>query len=328
MNSKITLRNFVLCNFKGFRGKYEFDFDADLILLAGKNGVGKSSIIYALDRLLNGYSKESILNNNSIGNVLTNGEQDGYIEISNVNRKIELKNFSSKDNFSDDIYSRLYELVSVFYQEFLSDVGIDNLINVLSRNITSIKVKKYLDDIKKDFIPQLKSKYLPQVINKNERRKRFLEKWKHFISQLEENFVDKYGDIKQNFTFDNKGIPNYFESQFINFAKYLANKNGSEFSEQNGNFLEVLKNIRLLLEHLIENTGKNKKKLDNKQDLSIYSGKLINIYSGNELSYEYLYIFENIGDIENNVKEYKNEIEKIENAIKDVVPPICQAKIS
>ncbi|EPX8325764.1 AAA family ATPase, partial [Vibrio cholerae] len=57
--TNLTIRNFRISNFKGYRQyqpdkPIELDLDdADLILVTGKNGVGKTSILQALDCCLN-----------------------------------------------------------------------------------------------------------------------------------------------------------------------------------------------------------------------------------------------------------------------------------
>ncbi|WP_091796266.1 AAA family ATPase [Burkholderia sp. WP9] len=38
-------------------GQHTLDLDADLVLISGKNGVGKTSILLALDMLLNGQTE-------------------------------------------------------------------------------------------------------------------------------------------------------------------------------------------------------------------------------------------------------------------------------
>lgn len=64
------IKTIKLDNFKGFRKIHEFDLDADLILITGKNGVGKTSLLEALDWSLN-HTEESA------GNYLTLDETDG-----------------------------------------------------------------------------------------------------------------------------------------------------------------------------------------------------------------------------------------------------------
>lgn len=64
-------------NFRGFAGKHAINLDADLVLISGKNGVGKTSILLALDLLLNGQTK--LLQ--QVGPMLTEGTTSGRLAI-------------------------------------------------------------------------------------------------------------------------------------------------------------------------------------------------------------------------------------------------------
>jgi energy-coupling factor transporter ATP-binding protein EcfA2 len=71
------IQSLVLENFRGFTGRHTIDLDADLILISGKNGVGKTSILFALDMLLNGQT--TLLQ--KIGPLLTKDKAAGMIAI-------------------------------------------------------------------------------------------------------------------------------------------------------------------------------------------------------------------------------------------------------
>lgn len=71
------IQSLVLENFRGFTGKHTIDLDADLILISGKNGVGKTSILFALDMLLNGQT--TLLQ--KIGPLLTKDKAAGMIAV-------------------------------------------------------------------------------------------------------------------------------------------------------------------------------------------------------------------------------------------------------
>ena len=229
-------------NFRGFKGEHIFNLDADIILLSGKNGVGKSTMIYALDRLLNGYSKNGILS--KIGNNITSVGSDSPFTIQ-INEENAL---SKEEEFfisKDDTYSRLYELGSIFYQEYFNDIGLEDILKILSGDLSTMQFKPLLNNIRDSFIPQLKSVYLPSTIDVFERRREFFTKWKEIIEELKK--YEQFKDIKQNFLFDNKGTPNLIESQFYNFLIDRSKKLNVDKNYENidkNDFLEILRNIR------------------------------------------------------------------------------------
>ncbi|MGF6770541.1 energy-coupling factor transporter ATP-binding protein EcfA2 [Paraburkholderia sp. GAS199] len=73
--SELTLENF-----RGFAGKHTLDLDADLVLISGKNGVGKTSILLALDLLLNGRTQLLM----EMGDALTKGCTEGSVAMGGI----------------------------------------------------------------------------------------------------------------------------------------------------------------------------------------------------------------------------------------------------
>jgi len=49
LNTEISLKELELCNFRAYRDSYKFDLDADLVILYGPNGFGKTSFFDGLD---------------------------------------------------------------------------------------------------------------------------------------------------------------------------------------------------------------------------------------------------------------------------------------
>ncbi len=326
MNKEV--KKLILKNFRGFKGEYEFNLDADLILLSGKNGVGKSSIIYALDRMLNGYSKDGMLN--KIQNILHTETNEGNILVQFDNDTRECS-FNKKENSftksQDDKYSFLYELSSVFYQEYLEDVGAEDIIKIMAGDWLSIKITKYLNELNTKVIPELKQKYFPSIVNIEERRKEFFNKWKNLIEELKKH--NNYQDIKQNFAFDNKGIPKHFEKQFINFAIYIKEKHNIPSEEnlnQNSDFVEILKYLREVIEKTNKKEEKDNNQTTNSHNLLKYSGfSIINKdinpenIKNNEL---HILSKEKINELKNKVNKLikqkdnlEKELEKLEKSL-------------
>ncbi|MDQ7031101.1 MAG: ATP-binding protein [Desulfonauticus sp.] len=315
-------------NFRGFKGEHVFNLDADIILLSGKNGVGKSTIIYALDRLLNGYSKNGILS--SIGeNISFIGSNDSFeIQINGKNGVINNKDefFTSKD----DAYSRLYELSSIFYQEYFNDIGLEDILKILSGDLASIKLRPLLNDIKNSFILELKSEYLPSTINLFERRREFFIRWKELIEEIKK--YELFKDIKQNFSFENKGIPNYIERQFYNFLvdiskKFNSNKNYEKIDK--GDLLEILRNLRDLFNEFTSKIEKDIFDSDMLNNLHKFYNRRVVKYDGkiniaDERRNLYLMLNNHqlqtlekrLNDKKIELEKLNKEIEKIENSLK------------
>jgi energy-coupling factor transporter ATP-binding protein EcfA2 len=84
------IRHLTLENFRGFNGKHTIDLDADIILISGKNGVGKTSILLALDMLLNGQTEllkgagEALTKNCKEGSIAMQGTASQSISLSSI----------------------------------------------------------------------------------------------------------------------------------------------------------------------------------------------------------------------------------------------------
>lgn len=54
VSRRVRLKNLEISNFRAYRGNHKFDFDADLVVVYGANGLGKTSLFDAIDFLTTG----------------------------------------------------------------------------------------------------------------------------------------------------------------------------------------------------------------------------------------------------------------------------------
>lgn len=66
-----------LQNFRGYVGDHTLDLDADLVLITGKNGSGKTSLLLAIDLLLNG--RTTLIESSGI--LHSKGKEEGFVGI-------------------------------------------------------------------------------------------------------------------------------------------------------------------------------------------------------------------------------------------------------
>ena len=88
-------------NFQGLIGKREIDLDADIVLISGPNGFGKSSLLRALSTVLNGQQGERLEDAPPMG---TNGTEEGllraWVTLDDEKKAFEI-GFSAADKAPD-----------------------------------------------------------------------------------------------------------------------------------------------------------------------------------------------------------------------------------
>jgi len=125
-----------LKNFRGFVGEHSIDLDADLILISGKNGVGKTSILLALDVLLNG--RTNLIDD--MGDLLSSGHSEGIVSLDGViPRQISLS-----QPREPKLHANLLERAQFFFPEGL--VSPENSQDILSIVAPTSKIS---DEIKR-----------------------------------------------------------------------------------------------------------------------------------------------------------------------------------
>ena len=125
-NNIDTIQSIELENFKGYRASKngvakELDFTivgqpADLILVTGKNGVGKTSLLEAMDWVLNQPDVGA-------GGFITTGQRNGAVSING--ERLELQGKAKTD------HKKLSTVASFFYQENIVELACNEIIQLL-----------------------------------------------------------------------------------------------------------------------------------------------------------------------------------------------------
>jgi len=106
------IQSLQLHNFRGYVGDHRFDLDADLVLITGKNGSGKTSLLLAIDLLLNGCT--TLIE--GLGALHSNGTNDGSVRVSGP-QPLHLKLSEATGRRA---YANLLERAQFFFPEGLA----------------------------------------------------------------------------------------------------------------------------------------------------------------------------------------------------------------
>ncbi|MFC1315965.1 MAG: AAA family ATPase [gamma proteobacterium symbiont of Ctena orbiculata] len=231
------IKTIKLENFKGFRKIHEFDLDADLILITGKNGVGKTSLLEALDWSLN-HTEESA------GNYLTLDETDGGVCINDKQYKLQGK--GSIDHKSIESVS------SFFYQENIKELACSDVIQLLEpENNQADEIRQELKKIQSQLeIWQRKIQQLKYSKNYGEERKRLANQVNVLVDQLPNETRIKKMLKDSTLTLKNGNLQSKWESQIRNLSKAvteisnLSEPVGAKLPQQLRNIGENLKEYR------------------------------------------------------------------------------------
>jgi energy-coupling factor transporter ATP-binding protein EcfA2 len=203
-----------LKNYKGYRQSEKgeprvFDLNADLILITGKNGVGKTTLLEALDWVLN----HPETNN---GDAITSGEKNGFIRINGEEFPVIGKGSVNRHN--------LNTVSSFFYQENVKALACNEVIQLLEpQSNPSVEIKQGLKEIQQEL------SHWQNQLNTLKYKKDY-EKARKFIagniSEIVEQLPDE-SEIKlrlkeRTFIISNGNLSSGWVSQVNNLAKSIG----------------------------------------------------------------------------------------------------------
>lgn len=168
------INNLTLKGFRGYRNRPDgapfcFDLDADLILITGKNGVGKSTLLAALDLLLHGTTARL----GKMGSLLSNGSSEGHLacEFEGDENEQGRKTLALKQNepilLSE--WGEQRSSASIFYQDD-SNLDTEQLYRLLSPDGQIVQqVQKAIKE-GQEALRKLRQDFLPLRINVDDKR--------------------------------------------------------------------------------------------------------------------------------------------------------------
>lgn len=255
MNSSETIcrvKQLKLENFRGFRKETKLDLDADLVLITGKNGVGKSSILYALDLLLNGETefltnKERLCHFESgekkqYDAAISMDTENGKGEGSTLNGTIQEKGNKFNRTWTpipaqavfDPKVSEISEGVSLFLQESVDTLGISSMIEMMTPK-TPIDVKEKLKGFE-SWIKKLKDDHTPEDSDMEIQRGQYLRMFWEKLKTLKNQGFSPMSDVQLM----NDSAPEKLEQNLIFCAKDLARSAGIAWEGKPENILTSL----------------------------------------------------------------------------------------
>lgn len=234
-NNIDTIQSIGLENFKGYRasedgGPKELDFTiagqpADLILVTGKNGVGKTSLLEAMDWVLN-------QSNVGAGGFITTEENKGAVSING--KRFELNGKAKTD------HKKLSTVASFFYQENIAGLACDEIIQLLEpENKPGEEIKRSLKALQaklEDWQRQLHT--LKYRKNYEEDRKALAGRVNELVAKLPHDLPFRQLLVDSTLTLKNGNLQNKWDSQIRNLSSSigsfsnLAEPIGSQLPDQ------------------------------------------------------------------------------------------------
>ncbi|WGY47386.1 AAA family ATPase [Vibrio sp. ABG19] len=219
-NNIDTIQSIRLENFKGYRasedgGPKELDFTiagqpADLILVTGKNGVGKTSLLEAMDWVLN-------QSNVGAGGFITTKESKGAVSING--KRFELNGKAKTD------HKKLSTVASFFYQENIAGLACDEIIQLLEpENKPGEEIKRSLKALQaklEDWQRQLHT--LKYRKNYDEERKTLAGKVNELVDKLPHDLPFRQLLVDSTLTLKNGNLQNKWDSQIRNLSSSIGN---------------------------------------------------------------------------------------------------------
>lgn len=215
--TNLTIRNLRISNFKGYRQHQpekpiELDLDdADLILVTGKNGVGKTSILQALDCCLNQglFPRE----------FLTENEKTGVVSINGVSYPVQ------KDQYLDD---GLTSVSTFFFQENIARLACSEVIELLEpENKPGLIIKNSLQNLLKQIEAwQLQLQRKTYRKDYDAERKKLAQLVTECAKKLPNDFPAKEALLQSTLTLTGGNLQSKWQSQLRNLSAALSKVHG------------------------------------------------------------------------------------------------------
>jgi len=240
-------------NFRGFAQRTVINLDADLILITGKNGVGKSSILLAVDLLLNGTT--TMLG--QVGGLLTAGKNSGWIRSRSDSRIVESE-LDLKTTKAPRLHADLLERAQFFFPEALgSPDNSSDILSILSPTSSDWDSIKDALASAQDILTREKPQILIQEFDVNLERRHVSQAFEEARAAV---MADGDEDTKlvslvqdpQNILIKGNNLAKHWEGQLRNLLRSLNEELGRLSSPNDGSPAEVLSELSDVFENVAQ----------------------------------------------------------------------------
>jgi DNA repair exonuclease SbcCD ATPase subunit len=259
-------------NFRGFAQRKIIDLDADLILITGKNGVGKTSILLALDLLLNGTT--GMLG--QVGSLVTAGESSGWIRAGSGNPVVESE-LDLGTRKAPRLHAELLERAQFFFPEALgSPDNSSDILSILSPTSSDWDSIKDALASAQDVLTRAKPQILIQEFDVNLERRRASQGFEEARAAIkaegdEDAKLVSLVQDPQNILIKGNNLAKHWEGQLRNLVRSLNEEANTLTSSSEGSPAEVL----LELADLFEDIAQQKKHVTVGPDARIHQFEML-----------------------------------------------------
>ncbi|WP_177204933.1 AAA family ATPase [Burkholderia sp. WP9] len=248
-------------NFRGFVGTHEIDLDADLVLISGKNGVGKTSLLLALNLLLNGQTSSL----EKLGATLTKGASSGTLETTGAfAKKIDLM-MPPPPVLHADLLERAHFFIadSIDSPESSSDV-----LSILEPQAGAwVEIKPALQSAV-DEIARHRKELVARVADTQSARRTAARRFENARAALDVDAFEWTANIRdvQSLLLTQDNLANHWESQLRNLVATIGSIVGSS-STPSTDVATTLTELAQLLKILRNNVAHSSGRPESKHNL-------------------------------------------------------------